>query len=95
MLFRKDRVVKAIDEDLIFVKEGHTGARIYEGLIASTSCGWYQGALIMSAPTSTLHAELLTAGEALAGIVFLADAEMAVSESLLRSICKHMIKELV
>lgn len=82
MLVGKDAVVRAIDGDRIFsTEEGETGALLYDTLFASSVTEFYQGALVMAAAVgSTLHAELLTAAEALAAFVFVSAADMAVSE---------------
>lgn len=97
MLFDKRHVVQAIDQDRVFSKEkGDTGALVYDKLFAQTTCMFYQGGAIMSAaPGRKLNAELLTAGEALAAVVFLADAEFVVSKSLLGSLRVYMCEGLI
>ena len=50
---------------------------------------------MITAPGRNLNVELLTAGEALAAMVFLGVAQKVVSKSMLRSLCIHMVGRLI
>ena len=94
MLFGKDRVVQAIDQDLIFVKgEGDSGAAMYKKLFTTAIYYSFEGVVIMGyLGGCTLDADLKTAGEALAAMVFLTDARIAVSQGLIGYLYNDMIE---
>ncbi|CAD6574716.1 MAG: hypothetical protein ASARMPRED_006877 [Alectoria sarmentosa] len=102
MLVGQDAVVRAIDGDRIFsTRAGETGALLYDALFASTVTEFYRGALVMAAAVgSTLHAELLTAAEALAAFLFVSAADMALTPALhiqdsMRAPARHLLRKLV
>lgn len=101
MLFDKRHVVQAIDQDRIFSKEnGDTGTLIFDKLFIPTSCLFYEGRVIMiTAPGRNLNVELLTAGEALAAMVFLGVAQKVHTEVPVtdprRAPARHLMRKLI